>query len=359
MKIYLTVLLLSLPLSTLSAHFQGTPQTNIKQAKLEGLTVTMALKRRTPGPQQIDWPAEPVTLTAQLVSVGGKTIHDLLRENHISPDVEAFGIVYVLNPEIKTLKTLNVAQLRIPVVQGGSALAAIFGSGFTVTVTIDKELKERFSTDVNELTKATQTVSGFGADKFQEPATKEVTLNSLRHISGALGRINDRLIQRFGRPIPTEALRQLNADAEVLNRMLNSKAAPGALISNEERNRIVLIEKDVDVKTKAYFETASLGVPERWPEVTVTVKTLEGRIEVPSLRVYYVPQALKGQDSEILSFGVLSSPTDQSIPEADYCFWAAKDPDKSAVTNELCVEIRTNKKKEVQLTVLPRRGPRR
>jgi hypothetical protein len=348
MNIHLSLMPLSLLFLTLFTPVQD----KVKQAQLEGLNITMTLRKRTPTPQQADWPAETVTLTAQSVAVNGKLIHQLLMDNHIFPDVEAFSIVYALNPQIQQLSNLTVSQLRVPVVQGGAGLKADFGSGFMVFLTVDKELKDRFVANVKELTIATQSVSSFGPERFQSPADKESIVTSLKSISDTLNRIDDRIIQRFGRPIPTEALSQLNADVELLNRMLISKVSSEAKINKKEQDQIAAVERDISVKRRAFTEVAAGGAPERWPEVKVIVKTLKGSSEVPSLRIYYVPEALKEQSSEVHSFGVLSSPSTQSIPEADYCFWAAKDPDKSAVTNEQCVEIRINKQAEVQLTVV-------
>jgi len=312
----------------------------------------MTLKKRTPIAQLAAWPAEPIALTVESVSPRGKTIHELLADNHIFPDVEAFSVVYALNPQLKRLTDLNVSQIRIPLVQGGPNLAGAFESGFTIFLTLDKDLKDRFGAQVQELTRLTQAVSTFRPERFASPAAKQSVVTSLQGISDALRRINDRLVQRFGRPIPTEALSQLNAEVLLLNGVLASKAASETRINKNEQAQISAVERDIAVKKSAYTEVAAGGAPERWPEVKVTVKTLRGTSEVPSLRIYYVPEALKGQDSETHSFGVLSSPSSQSLPEADYCFWAARDPGKTAVTNEQCLEIRTNKQGEVQLTVI-------
>jgi hypothetical protein len=351
MKIHLTLALVSLLVLTIFLPAQGQSFNKVKQAQLEGLNITMTLKK-TPASQEVNWPTEPITLTAQSIAVNGKLINQLLMDNYISPDMEAFSVVYALNPQIQKLSNLNVLQIRIPVVKGGRNLTAIFRRGFRVFLTVDKELKDRFIANVRGLSRLNQTVSTFGDEKFQNLEVKQSVIISLQNISDVLSHINDRLIQRFGRPIPTEALNQLNAEVELLNKSLSGKGLPGARISKEEQNQIATIEKDIAIKKRAYIETASFGPPDRWPEVTVIVKTIRGGREVPSLRIYYVPEALKGQDSEIRSFGILSSPSNQSLPEADYCFWAAKDPDKTAVTIEQCIEVRTNRQAEVQLTVI-------
>jgi hypothetical protein len=340
------------PLCLLLLTVFAAVQDKSKQAQLEGLNVTMSLKKGTPAPQQAPWPAEAVTLTVQAVPVNGKTIHELLRDNYIFPDVEAFSIVYALNPQIQKLNDLCVTQLRIPVVQGGAKLTSAFSDGFMVFLTIDKELKEQFGSNIKMLTRLTQAASAFGAAKFQSPADRETAIASLQNISDTLSRINDRLVQRFGRPISTEALNQINAETALLNRMLNSKIPSDALITKSEQDQIAAVEKDINIKKRAYTEVAAGRAPERWPDVFVTVRTLRQGREVPGFRIYYAPEALKGQDSEIQPFGVLSSPTNKTLSTAYYCFWGAMDPAKTAVTNEVCIDLGMNKQEEVHLTII-------
>jgi hypothetical protein len=202
------------------------------------------------------------------------------------------------------------------------------------------------------LTKFAQAVSGFGTQRFLDRTDKESITKSLNTISATLNGINKRLMQRFGRPITTEALDQLNEDTELLNSILTAKTSTGARFSKEEHAQISAIEKDIRVKSRAYSEVAAGEAPARWPEVKVIVKTIKEGKEIPSLRVYYVPEAHKNRVDKARSFGILSSPSNQKLPEADYCFWAAKDPDRNAVTNQQCVEVRTNRGAEIQLTVI-------
>ena len=312
----------------------------------------MALQKLTSNTQQVDWPAESISLTAQSVSVGRKTIHELLRDNHISPDVEAFSIIYALNPQIQELRQLNVPRLKIPKIEGGRSLNAVFAQGSIVFLTLDKERKDQFNENTKELTGLIQIIAGFKSEKFQDPSIRKPVVNSLKHIASALDDINEKLVHRYGRPLPTEVLSQLNAETELLVRLLSTKALPGTKIEKWELDKIVNVEKDIRVKHAAYAEVASGDAPPRWPEVTITVETLRGERKVRGLRIYYVPVALKGDDGEIKSFGILSTPSNQSLPEADYCFWAARDPNKTPVTNEQCKEIRIDREKVVQLTVI-------
>lgn len=322
------------------------PAQQEQQVQLEGLPVTLSLVKRTPTQTRMDWPKEQISLTAESVAVGDMTIHELLKAAHIFPDVEAFTMVYVLNPEIEELREIKVPRIRIPKVTGGPQLAAAFTDGFVVLLTVDKEKKERFNTNVKRLAELVE-ISKTKPETFPVVPTPDSVINSLSATSAILVGINQRLTQRFGRPISTEGLGQLNAQVELLNEILTKSK-----IGSCDAEKILAIEKDVKLKGRAFSEVAAGDAPDAPPDVLVTVKTLRAGNPVPNLRIYYVAEALKDNESEVHPFGVLSSPANKKLPEADYCFWASVDPQRSPVTNVLCLEIRRTALPEVQLTVL-------
>lgn len=70
------------------------------------------------------------------------------------------------------------------------------------------------------------------------------------------------------------------------------------------------------------------GLPPRWPEVKVTVKTIDAQgAEKNNLQVYIVPEALYGKPGYTTPFDKVSSPTDRTMPEAYYFVWAEKPGD--------------------------------
>lgn len=352
MKSHFSLVPASLVLLAIFVPVYDAPAGKYQQVQLEGLTITMTLEKRAPNVQRTDWPDEPISLTSQSVPVNGKTIHELLKEVHIFPDVEAFTVVYALNPDIQELRELKVSQIRIPKLVGGPKLEAAFKSGFVVLLTAEKEKKQQFSDSVQRVKTLVQDVSKFGPERFQVASTRDSTINSLNSTATILAGINQRIMQRFGRPITGEALSQLNADAELLNEMLSAKVATGAQVNKADQDRISALEKDVKLKGRAFSEVAAGDAPDRYPEVKVIVKTLRAGSPILNLRIYYVPEASRGKESKVKSFGILSSPSNQELPEADYCFWAAIDPTTTPVTNEQCLEIRKNRQSEVQLTVI-------
>jgi hypothetical protein len=303
---------------------------------------------------KICWPEEAVSISTKTVSIGGNTINELLRTHNILPDIEAFGIVYSLNPEIKKLSQLEVAQIRLPTIQGGETLKQLFGDGFQVLLTSDKGLKKQFSEEVARLLGLHGQFKSLESNKFFDSDTKARILNELGSALSILRGINIRIVQRAGRPIPKEVLEQLTDEIQSLNSSLSHALSFEQRVGKAELAQTTAVKKDLDIKVKAFTETADGPTPARWPGAVVTVRTFKEGKEIRDLRVYYVAEANCEKIEKARPFGKLSSPTDLWLPDADYCLWAARDPDRSPVSNKPLHIVRQSQgAAEVHLTILP------
>jgi hypothetical protein len=186
MKFHFSLVPASVLLVAIFVPVYDAPAEKYHQEQLEGLTITMTLEKRTPNVQRTDWPDERISLSSQSVPVNGKTIHELLKQVHIFPDVEAFTVVYALNPNIQELRELKVPQIRIPRLAGGPKLEAAFEGGFVVLLTAEKEKKQQFSENVRSVKTLVQDVSRFGPEKFQVASTRDSTINSLNSTAAIL-----------------------------------------------------------------------------------------------------------------------------------------------------------------------------
>lgn len=243
-----------------------------------------------------------------------------------------------------------MAELRLPAVHGGQELERMFSNGYIVLLTLDVNVKRSFSKSVERLNVLVQDPSHLDGSRFANSGSAlHDSIQSIKLIADRLNRINERVTQRYGRAIPTEVLRQLDGESRRLSDILSSKDKIGTV----ELGFIQIFQKDVDLKSRPFVEAAAGEAPARWPEAIVKVSTLRARHEVPGLRILYVPEALQHYPEEFRSFGKLSSPSNETLPEADYCFWAIRDLDKkqTALSDVRCREVRTEKDNEVQLTV--------
>jgi len=285
--------------------------------------------------------------------VNGKTIHELLLDARIFPDVEAFTLVYSLNPETQDLRNLALARIRIPKVEHGAKLEVIFAQGFQVWLTVEKERKQKFRDSVQKMTTLIETVQKFGVDKFQNQAARDEFVNSLNRSSEILGGIAEQLRERYGRPIPNIVLTELYSETQLLVTVINAKATTTTKFDQRDQNAVKDVETDLIRKSRAFTEVAAAGDPStQYTRVEVSVKTLQAGRPIPALRIWFAP---KFSRDAVDSFGALTtdrleSPAKATVYEGEYCFWAAKDPDKIPVTNELCQKLWLNR--NVELSVI-------
>ena len=352
MKHHFLLVKASLLLFVLSTGSREAPAQTYRLVQLEGLPITISLEKWRPN-EKAEWPSQTVVLTAQSVAVNKSTIHQLLRANHIFPDVEAFSIVYALNPEIKKLDELAVQQIKIPQIQDEARLKPFFDKGFWIFLTLHKEKKDNFSANVKRFRVLAASIPNFAVDRFPDKASRTATVDSLTTIQAILNGINKRIVQRFGPPITRGALDQLNDDLELLNDLLGRKASSTERIDKTEQELILAVEKDIKIKGRMFQETAASKAPDAWDLVTVTVQVLSQGQEVRGLRIYFVPEAQKRRRDKWKPFSGVT-PTDEQLEEADYYFWATRDsdPTHAPITNEILKEIRKDKGSQIQLTVI-------
>ena len=332
-----------------------------RDVRLEGKDIRMTLVERARVTHQLNWPDSTSELLIEEIQGQGRTSQELLRLNHIFPDVESFSLVYALNPDMRSLSNIGDERLRIPTLRGSPELRRELAAGYIVLLTIDWKYKQQFKERVRTLNRLILRMSGAQPAPLQDVPDKQSDFASLKLVSDRLTKIDERIQQRYGRAVPTEVVMQLSDETELLNQVLAANSDQG--IGSAEKASIDAVQKDVLLKTKAFTEVAAGEAPSRWPEADVLVKTLKDGREIPYLRIYYIPEALCDGESraersecdlkvdESRGFNLLTLPHRQKLPEADYCFWASQDPSHQRVTNVHCAEVRATQPVEIELTV--------
>jgi len=287
--------------------------------------------------------AEGVRVTWRVIEVPpDSTIHELLLSQGILPDVEAFAVVYELNPQLNQLSRLTPGTtLMLPVIDSPATIE----SGKRIAIVLDADLKESITGRVYQLRKILPRIRTLQNGLLDTAVSLDDAVDTLEFMQ--LG-----FVRRNGRPISREALEQLDADAALLNAAL-SRANDRGRWERESSDALSAVLNDIRIKKRAFTQIASGKPPDRWPEVRVIVRTLKGGIPVSNLRVYYVPQALRGNSAAIRTFDRLSTPSDRSLPEADYFVWASRDPAMTPITSEYPLIVRSSSSDIiVDLTVL-------
>ncbi|PYP84489.1 MAG: hypothetical protein DMF61_19985 [Blastocatellia bacterium AA13] len=325
-----------------------------RQVRSHGMNITISLVRRNDRSEYKTLPNEPVNLEVESVAVGQRTIQEILTQNHIFPDVEAFGIVYALNPNREDLNLIKGLDILIPKVDGGAMLSNDFAKGYSVLLTLDKDLKTLFGVRIERFRASIATTSTLNPLRFLDSSVRTSLTESLRRISVRLGQIDDRIMGRYERPIPTTVLIQLSSEIQLLIDTLSDVNSSDRPIGKAILQQVDAVRNDVEIRADAFTYVAGGIVPRAWPKVAVVVKTLHSGVAVNNLRIYYAPEALKDKTEEAHSFAVLSSPAVQRLFEADYCFWAARDPKVIPISNVVCHEVRLQSPDavDIELTVI-------
>ena len=352
---YVFFTLRALIILTLLNRGYAEPPEKYRQTQLGGIAITMSLERRGEITEKADWPSETISLTSQSVAVNGKTVNELLLTAHIHPDVESFTLVYALNASIRDLRKLAVPQIIIPKVDGGAKLQTFFAQGFQVWLTVEKAKKQQFGDSVEKLIKLIETVSSpdFATVKFENKLTRNEIVGSLNRSSNFLEGIAELIRERDGRPIPTVVLRDLDAETQLLTKVITARATGTGKFGKEDEETIKDVETNLARKSRAFTETAAPGdPPTQFPTVEVFVKTVQAGRPIPSLRVWYAPKLAKDQPEKfgMLTTDSLDSPAKATVYELEICFWAARDQDTTKVTNEVCQKLWLNR--NIELTVL-------
>jgi hypothetical protein len=313
--------LLTIPYGITSAE----PQTGA-----DDFDVSVFLYRPPDGPEQT---ADALQVGFEIATVGEDThsIQDLLRQSHIWPTADAFGLVYALNPDLQSASPLRPGtKLRVPTLNPPSEIAKLALDGFWVKVRYDDRL-------INEIVASRERLAMLAARTATLPAGRfsnaDTTRRCVSNGSKDFSSIADAL-QRRDQPLDHAMLSQVRGDVAVLSDILQrTLAAGGGSMAAGDAETICSLAKDLRLKQETFGSVrGSVSISEKPPTVRVVVNTVtETRNPVSGLTVHYVQEAMKGRPEFEKSMGGLSSPTTERIPEADYYFWATR---QSAVVAE-------------------------
>jgi hypothetical protein len=294
-------------------------------------------------------------LTVARVIVGANdTISGLLRRNGIFPNNDAMAVVYSLNPDLTQLSPLSEKlSVVLPSLKQTDEVNKALKEGFLASLTMDQKLKDDLTATWKSLQPLVMQISAFGSERFSQAEDKAKVTTALENTTESLHDMTI-VLRENNRPLSHEILSQTYNDAVVLLSIIQQVAQPGQKLSPGDENRILLIAADMDLKVRNLNEARGPNdSPPRWRDTRVIVDVLQEQKPVPSLRVYYVPEALAGRNDFVQQFSVLTSPAEQVLPEADYIIWAAKENDTTTKTGQVKVQVRKSSEgaMHVQLTL--------
>ena len=284
-------------------------------------------------------PAPPLVTTT--VQAEGEPIEELLRSQRIRPGGDALALVYLLNPGLASVDPLPAGtSLVLPAVP--AAEAARMPAGALVGVSLAPKIKREILRNDFSLGPIVERVNLLPAARFAGPDAKEEVIGALDEIRGFLDLLNIGITG--GRlPLHPEVLRQSWAEAKLVKSILEAFVKSGKPLGATDRETIVRISEDMNLKAASFDEMRRGGDrPRRWRDARVVVRVMgkEDGAPVSGLRVYYVPRALEGRREEIQQVPGTDATVALQLPEASYLIWAGKVGDPKPLSPQARVDVR-------------------
>ncbi|HXI26462.1 MAG TPA: hypothetical protein VNG71_21590 [Pyrinomonadaceae bacterium] len=315
---------LSLLAILLVTLFSGGQAVSIDDVPLAGRDISLSVVSANGASMQLTFAPQDLLLMATTTTFKtGDTVKQLLITNGIFPDAEGFGLVYDLNPALPSLTAIAPGtQIILPKLSTESRL--LIPAGDLVALKVDASLKDQLMIAIEGLQERITTTRDFNSSHYDNADDRPATRDALKSINDSIAAIAN-VIRGKVRPIQSEVLNQVKAEADALRGALDRLGDPSRRLSADDVSTIKLIEADLKVRRRTLTDVRDPSEPPtRWREATVVVKTIGANGQaVPQLRIYYVPEALRGRPQFIRSFDALSSPSQRSLPEANYVIWAA------------------------------------
>jgi phage tail protein X len=297
-------------------------------------------------------PAPPlVTVT---VAAEGEPIEELLRSQRIRPNGDALAVVYLLNPGLASVDPLpSGATLTLPSVP--AAEAARLPPGSLVALSLAPKIKREILASDFSLGPIVERVNLLPAARFAGPDEKEEVVGALDEIRGFLDLLNTG-ITGGKLPLPPEVLRQSLVEARLVKAILEAFVKSGKPLGDADRETIVQISEDMNLKAASFDEMRRGGDrPRRWRDarVVIRVKGKEDGAPVSGLRVYYVPRALAGRREEVREVPAPDSTVALQLPEASYLVWAGTAADRKPLSPQARVDVRRQEGEREVVVDLP------
>lgn len=284
-------------------------------------------------------PAPPlVTVT---VAAEGEPIEELLRDQRIRPNGDALAVVYLLNPGLTGVDPLpRGTTLTLPSVPAAEAVRMPPGS--LVALNLAPKIKREILASDFSLGPIVERVNLLPAARFAGPDEKEEVVGALDEIRGFLDLLNTG-ITGGKLPLHPEVLRQSLVEARVVKAILEAFVKSGKPLADTDRETIVQISEDMNLKAASFDEMRRGGDrPRRWRDarVVVRVKGKEDGAPMSGLRVFYVPRALAGRREEVREVAAPDSTVVLQLPEASYLVWAGTAADRKPLSPQARVDVR-------------------
>lgn len=277
------------------------------------------------------WPDDTSQLTTEKVTAqSNANIYDLLTANGIEPDVEAFTVVYDLNPSLRLINPLQSGiRLELPKINAGEKLQDKLRHGYLVMLTVDPGLRQALAMSASDLQDLSARFADLPDERFASLSTKELMSSNIKALAIWFTHVQRAFLQRTGPPLRRQTLVGLRDEASALNSILKAIVSGQENVTADEQQQVNAIHEDVSIQIKKY-DNVMAGEPpasDGQYKVVVTIHGKDAQL-IQGLQVYWTYEGLfrKPPKEPLSSRPVdgVGSGSSVNLTTADYVIWAAK-----------------------------------
>jgi hypothetical protein len=265
-----------------------------------------------------------------VTSEANANIYDLLVANGIEPDVEAFTVVYDLNPSLMRIDPLpSGVNLVLPKMTGGNKFQDKLQHGYLVMLTVDSGLRQELARGASDLQDLSAQFASLPSDRFATPSSREEMLSNIKAVAGWFAYVQKTFLQRTGPPLRRQTLAGMRDESVALNSLLSTIVGGQQKVTAGDQDQVNAIYKDIQVQIKKY-DNVMAGEPpvsDSQYKVLVTIHGGDAKL-IQGLQVYWAYQGLfRKPPKEPLSsqpFDGVGSGSSVNLTIADYVIWAGR-----------------------------------
>ena len=255
----------------------------------------------------------------------GSNVFDLLTKNGIVPDVEAFTVVYDLNPSLEKIDPLPAGfTIVVPKADGGEDLKAIFREGYLLMLTVDPIARDELGKRVAELRGLAARFSHIPLTRFESEAAMASTKANVNALSVWLDNTRTTFLHRTGPPLRQQTLFGIRDETAALDAILAAILDGNGKVISEDRQEIDSIYRDIEAQLKKY-DNVMAGEPptaEKRYEVIVVIRNGE---RLKDAQVYYAYEGLfRKPPKEPYASRPLEKASSGYLTFGDYVIWAGR-----------------------------------
>jgi len=297
-----------------------------KETSIAGRSVSAILVSADQNLSAAPWPNDRFELITTTITVQPDiSIFDLLIANYIEPDVEAFTVIYDLNPSLKKVDPLQAGtSLTLPKVSAGEKLERKLRDGYRVMLTVDAPLREEFTKSALNLQDLSTGFANLPVERFSSPPVREETVANVKGLTAWFAYIRQSFLQRTGPSLRRPTLQGIHDEAALLDSILSRILNDKKLVTQEDQSRINAIYRDIHHQMKKYDEVMA-GEPPLGAEQFEVVVTIRAPKAPEEVQVFYAFEGLfrnppDGHDPSHPFQNAMSG----RLPFGDYMIWAGK-----------------------------------